>query len=101
MPGKKLREEVELFYTYLRQNGLKRTHQKDLILTTFLSTEGHLSVEDLHALVRRKDRKVGVVTVFRTAAMRTSASARGSRPTSSSPARIARTAFAEVSATHW
>ena len=66
MPGKKLREEKELFYTYLRQNGLKRTHQKDLILTTFLSTEGHLSVEDLHARVRKKDRKVGVVTVFRT-----------------------------------
>lgn len=66
MPARRLREEKELFYTYLRQNGLKRTHQKDLILETFLTTEGHMSVEDLHALVRRKDRKVGVVTVFRT-----------------------------------
>jgi Fur family ferric uptake transcriptional regulator len=66
MPAKKLREEKELFYTYLRQNGLKRTHQKDLILTTFLTTEGHMSVEDLYALVRKRDRKVGIVTVFRT-----------------------------------
>jgi len=64
--GKKMREERELFYTYLRQNGLKRTHQKDVILQAFLSTEGHLSVEDLHAIVRKKDRKVGIVTVFRT-----------------------------------
>jgi Fur family ferric uptake transcriptional regulator len=57
---------MELFYTYLRQNGLKKTHQKDLILATFLNTEGHLSVEDLYALVRKKDKKVGIVTVFRT-----------------------------------
>ena len=66
MPGKKLKEETELFYAYLRQNGLKKTYQKDLILETFLNTEGHLSVEDIYSLVRKKDRKVGVVTVFRT-----------------------------------
>jgi Fur family ferric uptake transcriptional regulator len=63
---KKVREQRELFHTYLRQNGLKRTHQKDLILETFLATEGHLSVEDLYAQVRKRDRKVGIVTVFRT-----------------------------------
>jgi Fur family ferric uptake transcriptional regulator len=66
MPLRKLKEETELFYTYLRQNGLKKTYQKDLILETFLNTEGHLSVEDIYALVKKKDKKVGVVTVFRT-----------------------------------
>jgi len=66
MPMRKLKEETELFYAYLRQNGLKKTYQKDLILETFLNTEGHLSVEDIYALVKRKDKKVGVVTVFRT-----------------------------------
>jgi len=66
MPNKKLKEETELFYAYLRQNGLKKTYQKDLILETFLNTEGHLSVEDIYSLVKKKDRKVGVVTVFRT-----------------------------------
>jgi Fur family transcriptional regulator, ferric uptake regulator len=66
MPVRKLKEETELFYSYLRQNGLKKTYQKDLILETFLSTEGHLSVEDIYALVKKRDRKVGVVTVFRT-----------------------------------
>ena len=66
MPGKKLSEEKELFYAYLRQNGLKKTHQKDLILEAFLKTEGHLSVEDVYALVKKKDRRVGIVTVFRT-----------------------------------
>lgn len=66
MSMRKLKEETELFYSYLRQNGLKKTYQKDLILETFLNTEGHLSVEDIYALVKKRDRKVGVVTVFRT-----------------------------------
>lgn len=66
MPERKTREELELFYTYLRQNGLKKTYQKELILETFLNTEGHLSVEDVYALVKRRDKRIGIVTVFRT-----------------------------------
>src|SRR5881296_3407971 len=45
---------------------MKKTRQKDLILETFLTTEGHLSVEDTYFLVKKKDKKVGIVTVFRT-----------------------------------
>jgi Fur family ferric uptake transcriptional regulator len=59
-------EEKELFYEFLHQHGLKKTHQKELILETFLSNEGHMSVEDVYSLVKRKDKKVGIVTVFRT-----------------------------------
>ena len=66
MAMRKLKEETELFHAYLRQNGLKKTYQKDLILETFLSAEGHLSVDDIYALVKKKDKRVGVVTVFRT-----------------------------------
>jgi Fur family transcriptional regulator, ferric uptake regulator len=66
MREKKLREETELFFAYLRQNGLKKTNQKELILETFLNTEGHLSVEDLYAVVKKKDKRIGIVTVFRT-----------------------------------
>ncbi len=66
MPERKLKEEIELFHSYLRQNGLKKTYQKDLILETFLNSEGHLSVEDVYALVKKKDKRVGIVTVFRT-----------------------------------
>jgi Fur family ferric uptake transcriptional regulator len=66
MSGRKMKEETELFYSYLRQNGLKKTYQKDLILETFLNTEGHLSVEDIYSLVKKRDKKVGIVTVFRT-----------------------------------
>jgi len=66
MPDRKTKEELELFYAYLRQNGLKKTYQKELILETFLNTEGHLSVEDVYALVKRRDKRIGIVTVFRT-----------------------------------
>jgi len=66
MAGKKLDEERQLFYEYLRQNGLKKTRQKDLILETFVNNEGHLSVEDIYALVKKRDKRVGIVTVFRT-----------------------------------
>jgi Fur family ferric uptake transcriptional regulator len=66
MAMRKLKEETELFHAYLRQNGLKKTYQKDLILETFLNAEGHLSVDDIYALVKKRDKRVGVVTVFRT-----------------------------------
>jgi Fur family ferric uptake transcriptional regulator len=66
MPARKRREELEIFHAYLRQNGLKKTYQKDLILETFLQSEGHMSIEDVYSLARRRDRKVGIVTVFRT-----------------------------------
>jgi Fur family ferric uptake transcriptional regulator len=66
MAMRKLREETGLFHAYLRQNGLKKTYQKDLILDTFLNTEGHLSVDDIYVLAKKKDKRVGVVTVFRT-----------------------------------
>src|SRR5512136_559037 len=63
---RKMKEETELFYLYMPQNCLKKTYQKDLILETFLNTEAHLRVEDIYALVKKRDKKVGVVTVFRT-----------------------------------
>jgi Fur family transcriptional regulator, ferric uptake regulator len=70
MPHRKFKREFELFYNSLGQakdkKRKKKTYQKDLILETFLNTEGHLSVENIYSLVKKKDKKVGIVTVFRT-----------------------------------
>ena len=66
MSARRFKEVLEVFHAYLRQNALKRTYQKDLILEVFLSSEGHMSIEDVHQLVRRRDSKIGIVTVFRT-----------------------------------
>ena len=66
MPVKKFGKEIEHFHSFLRRKGKKKTYQKDSILETFLKTEAHLSVEDVYALVKKRDKKIGVVTVFRT-----------------------------------
>lgn len=60
------REEKQIFQEHLKRAGLKRTSQRDLILDVFLDTEGHVSSEDLYAIVKAKDASVGFTTVYRT-----------------------------------
>jgi Fur family transcriptional regulator, ferric uptake regulator len=61
-----MREEKDIFHNHLRRTRLKRTEQRDLILEVFLETEGHVSIEDLYDLVKRRDPSVGFTTVYRT-----------------------------------
>ncbi len=56
----------DIFAGYLKSNGLKMTRQRRLIVTTFLSTDGHLSADELYEEVRKKDSGIGFTTVFRT-----------------------------------
>ena len=58
--------ELAVFEKYLADNGLKQTAPRKLILQTFLSGEGHRSVEDIHQEVRREDPRIGYTTVYRT-----------------------------------
>jgi Fur family ferric uptake transcriptional regulator len=60
------REELGIFHEHLKQCGLKKTAQRDLILDVFLDTEGHVSSETLYSLVKTKDPSVGFTTVYRT-----------------------------------
>jgi len=59
-------KERESFVSFLKKQGLKLTDQREEILNSFLKTEKHLSVEELYAIVKKKDPKVGQATVFRT-----------------------------------
>ncbi len=59
-------EAEELFHRHLRRVGLKHTEQRDTILRTFLETREHLSTDQLHRLVQRKDPGIGFTTVYRT-----------------------------------
>ena len=59
-------EQMKMFADFVREKGLRMTRQRELIVDTFLRTEGHLSTDELHELVRRQDRKIGYATVFRT-----------------------------------
>ena len=60
------REEKAVFATYLIQNHLKRSEQREVILDTFLRSERHLSVDDLLRLVQRRRPDIGRTTVYRT-----------------------------------
>jgi Fur family ferric uptake transcriptional regulator len=51
---------------YLATLGLKQTGQRHAILHTFLETRDHLSAEELYGLVKKRDSKVGLATVYRT-----------------------------------
>jgi len=63
---KALTPEMQVFLDYLRENNLKLTPHRELILETFLDNEGHRSVEDIYRTVRKVDPHVGYTTVYRT-----------------------------------
>jgi len=75
MPKKKYRFETEraIFLEYVQRQGLRKTGQRELIMETFLSTEEHLTIEDLHRLVQKRDRSIGHTTVYRTLKLLTAA----------------------------
>ncbi len=71
--GKQLergKDELEhfrvLLQAYMDRKGLRHTDQRKLIVETFFRSENHVSIEELLANVREKDRRVGYATVYRT-----------------------------------
>src|SRR5512146_2517407 len=61
-----VREAEGIFNNHLKRVGLKHTAQRDTILRSFLETRDHLSTEELHRLVEKKDPRIGFTTVYRT-----------------------------------
>jgi Fur family transcriptional regulator, ferric uptake regulator len=50
----------------LRPAGTKRSSKRDLIVNVFLRQEGHLSADDLVALIKREDHRISRATIYRT-----------------------------------
>ena len=61
-----VREAQDILRRHLKNVGLKQTAQRDTILRTFLETRDHLSTDELHRLVQKKDARIGYTTVYRT-----------------------------------
>lgn len=60
-------EELESkLASYMDKNGLRSTSQRRAVTDVFFRSTGHLSIEDLLALVRERDSKIGYATVYRT-----------------------------------
>ncbi len=62
----RMQAKEEVLNRYMAQHGLKSTRQRSLIIDTFFSVGGHLSVEELWNKVREQDARVSVATVYRT-----------------------------------
>lgn len=59
-------QKLKAFEKFIAEKGLKSTRQRDVIINTFLKSDGHLSVEDLHHMVQKINPKIGYATVYRT-----------------------------------
>jgi Fur family ferric uptake transcriptional regulator len=62
----RLRRELE---TYMTERGLRSTEQRRVIIDTFFRTTNHVTIEELLAMVRELDAKIGYATVYRTMKM--------------------------------
>src|SRR5437868_10210952 len=56
----------ERLASWISSHGLKATKQRDLIVDTFFSQQGHLSVDELLEKVTARDASIGAATVYRT-----------------------------------
>lgn len=51
---------------YLARQALKQTRQRKIVVEEFLRIDRHVDAEDLFQIVRKRDPKVGLATVYRT-----------------------------------
>lgn len=66
MTSMKTRKEFNILDEFIRQKGLRHTPQRAKILDIFLSTERHVSAEELYRLVKKRFHGIGYTTVYRT-----------------------------------
>ena len=61
-----MNEELQVLRDHLVRKRLKRTEQRETILEVFLQSKRHLTVEELHNLVKYRDPSIGLTTIYRT-----------------------------------
>lgn len=58
--------KIKRMQEFISGKRLKNTKQRDLIAAIALRSEGHIGVEEIFRVARKKDPKVGFSTVYRT-----------------------------------
>jgi len=61
-----MKKEIEILEKFITEKGLRYTSQREEILKIFLSVEKHLSIDELHKIIKKKNTKIGYTTVYRT-----------------------------------
>jgi Fur family ferric uptake transcriptional regulator len=64
MPVKRVQKKQ--FHDFIAGKGLKSTRQRDIVLEVFLTSDRHMSTEELYLKVRAKNPTIGYATVYRT-----------------------------------
>lgn len=59
-------DEIDVLNAHLKRRGLNRSSRRDVVVSAFLASNKHLSVDDLYNLVRRRSPGIGRTTVYRT-----------------------------------
>ena len=59
-------EKMRVFREFAAARGLKSTRQRDIILDSFLSSDRHVSIEELYLKLRAEHPGIGYATVYRT-----------------------------------
>ena len=59
-------KSLALLEEYIAKKGLRMTRQRLLIAKVMLTAEGHLTIDELHQLIRKYDDGVGYATIYRT-----------------------------------
>ncbi len=50
---------------FIKEKGIKKSSQRNIILNVFLNTEKHLSIQELCDLVKKNNPEIGPATVYR------------------------------------
>lgn len=58
--------KISEFARFIEEKGLKSTTQRDEVVNAFFNLKGHVSIEELHHEVQKKNQKIGYTTVYRT-----------------------------------
>ena len=61
-----MRKEFQIFAEFIKTKNLRHTPQRDKVLDIFLSTEKHVSVDELYKLAKKHYPDIGYTTVYRT-----------------------------------
>lgn len=62
----RIASQMDQFREFLTKKQLKSTRQRDVIARTFFNTQEHLTIEELLALAREENPRIGYATVYRT-----------------------------------
>ncbi len=65
-PPKGYDEKLSILQDFLVQQGLRNTHQREVILAEFLRQHRHFTIEELCEEVKKVDSTIGYATVYRT-----------------------------------